>query len=433
MAADQPDRLLRRAGLAIAVVVIGAVLLSLVLWLASGPRQMPVAFGRSPIGVVGLVLSPICYAVLGGTLTAYVPHNPIGWIFLAVAVAIGVILPVNLVVASVHEPLRPPPDFVVWVAWARNSFAAPAMVPLLIVGALLFPDGHAPGPRWGVVVAAAIGGGAMLILAAALDPRGLWSYPTLPNPVSLPFALEPAVQVARILAATTLMACGALAVAALLVRYRRGDAQTRAQLRWIVVGGAVSGMLAIPYVLARYVIEVDDGAGELVAALAQVGSCALPLAATFAISRYHLYDVDAVIGRTLVYLPLMGILSGLYTASVALFQRVFVALTGETSDLAVVMTILLVASAFTPIRKVLESAVDRRFPARPPGVEAQPAVAIAAGSVPSVRVLPVDDGATVPCPLGARTLVECLACPHLTATVPGPPPAVICDLRPAEG
>ena len=217
----------------------------------------------------------------------------------------------------------------------------------------------------------------------------------------------------------------------------------RAQLRWIVVGAAVSGILALPYLLVRYVVEIGDSTGEAVAAVAQVGSCALPLAAAFAISKYRLFDVDAMIGRTLVYLPLMGILSGLYTASIALFQRIFIALTGETSDLAIVLTILLIASAFTPVRRALEGAVERRFPARPTAAVAvapAPAVAEVAEAAASRSVKPlgrtatilsVGDGGVVPCPRGPSSVVECLSCPHLLATVPGEAPAVVCDIRPA--
>jgi hypothetical protein len=432
MAGDPWFRPLSRLAIGTGTVVVLVVLLSFVIWIAGGAREMPVAFGRSPIGVVGLVLSPVCYAVVGGMLAGFVPRNPVGWLLLAASISIGVMLPVNLLVASAHEGLRRPSDFVLWTAWARNSFAAPSMVPLLVVAALLFPDGRTLGGRWRAVPFVTALGGGLLILAAAVDPRSLWSYPSFPNPAALPYTLEPVVAAARMLAVGALISCGALGVVSLAKRYRRGDERIRAQLRWIVVAAAFSGLLAVPYLYARYLAEVDDATGEFAAAIAQIGSCALPIAAAIAISRYRLFDVDAVIGRTLVYLPLMGILSGLYTAGVALFQRLFVALTGETSDLAIALTILLVASAFTPVRKRLETAVDRRFPASPaPAVAAAPGTTVAA-PVPRAVIVPVDEAGFVACPAGgSKSLRECLGCPRLRATVPGQSPAIVCEVATA--
>jgi hypothetical protein len=82
---------------------------------------------------------------------------------------------------------------------------------------------------------------------------------------------------------------------------------------------------------------------------------------TISILRYRLYDIDLIINRALVYGGLTAILAGLYTASIGLSQRVFIAVTGEQSDAAIVLTTLVVASAFTPVRTRLQAAVDRRF------------------------------------------------------------------------
>jgi len=71
--------------------------------------------------------------------------------------------------------------------------------------------------------------------------------------------------------------------------------------------------------------------------------------------------LDTLINRTLVYVPLVGIVSGLYAAFVVLFQRVFVATTGNTSDAAAIISALILAAVFTPIRKSIEAFVDRRF------------------------------------------------------------------------
>jgi hypothetical protein len=89
--------------------------------------------------------------------------------------------------------------------------------------------------------------------------------------------------------------------------------------------------------------------------------CFLPVAAAVAVLRYHLYNIDVIINRALVYIPLTGILGGAYAAGVALFQKLFVAVTGDRSDAAIVITTLVLASMFTPIRNWLQSFVDRRF------------------------------------------------------------------------
>ncbi len=87
----------------------------------------------------------------------------------------------------------------------------------------------------------------------------------------------------------------------------------------------------------------------------------IPLAFIIAILRHRLFDIDLVINRTLVYGPLTAILAGLFAALNRIFQSVFVAITGETSDLAIVLTTLLVTMAFEPIRVRLQKLVDHRF------------------------------------------------------------------------
>jgi hypothetical protein len=95
----------------------------------------------------------------------------------------------------------------------------------------------------------------------------------------------------------------------------------------------------------------------------------IPAAAGVAVLRYRLYDIDTIINRTLVYGLLTAVLAGLYAASVGLMQRIFQAVTGETSDAAIVLTTLLVVTAFTPAKNALQQLVDRRFKdPRDPGI-----------------------------------------------------------------
>jgi len=87
----------------------------------------------------------------------------------------------------------------------------------------------------------------------------------------------------------------------------------------------------------------------------------LPLSMGVAVLRSHLFDIDVVINRTLVYGSLTATLVALYFGGIVVLQRVFVALTGQKSTLAVVASTLLIAALFTPLRRRIQGFIDRRF------------------------------------------------------------------------
>jgi hypothetical protein len=87
----------------------------------------------------------------------------------------------------------------------------------------------------------------------------------------------------------------------------------------------------------------------------------VPIALGIAILRYHLYDIDLLINRTLVYGSLTATLIATYFGGIVVLQRLFVVLTGERSTLAVVASTLLIAALFNPLRRRTQSFVDRRF------------------------------------------------------------------------
>jgi len=87
----------------------------------------------------------------------------------------------------------------------------------------------------------------------------------------------------------------------------------------------------------------------------------VPIAVGIAILRYRLYEIDILINRALVYGSLSVTLVGLYVGGVAALQRIFVALTGQQSTLAIVASTLAIAALFNPLRGRIQSFIDRRF------------------------------------------------------------------------
>jgi hypothetical protein len=298
---------------------------------------------------------PALFAVSSATVGAIVlarrPGNVVGWIFTAGGLLGGIqVLGTEYVT---YGTLAHPGALVgvEWVAWVVSW----SWVPLEIgVGLLflVFPDGKLLSRRWRWAAWLAATCGASLIAGVALTPGPLQNFVAVQNPLGAGGAALGGLQLPLAtvgnLGAFAALLLGALA---LVMRYRRGARVERQQLKWVAFAAAVIGLCApLPVLTGR--------PGQLVF-IAAVS--ALPIAAGIAVLRYRLYDIDLIINRTIVYGLLTAILAGIYAGTVALLQRLFVALTLGGSDAAIVLSTVVVVSVFTPIRGRLQRVVDRRF------------------------------------------------------------------------
>jgi hypothetical protein len=188
----------------------------------------------------------------------------------------------------------------------------------------------------------------------------------------LPFLDARSVSTANTLAAqlmwATWLAFYMLAFGAQVYRYRRVSTPAqREQTRWVLFGlVAWIGLLmlqSVPYLLLASLPPGTPAPAWAAAsgALWWFTISIIPVTLTIAILRYRLYAIDLIVNRALVYGALTAILAGLYAASISLFQKLFIALTGQKSDAAIVLTTLILASTFTPIKTRLQAIVDRRF------------------------------------------------------------------------
>jgi hypothetical protein len=151
------------------------------------------------------------------------------------------------------------------------------------------------------------------------------------------------------------------AVSTLGLRLRRTRGIEHRQIKWpaftavVAAGGSVLYDTAISEAIGSQWLEWA-GYGICITALVS-----FPISMGIAIVRYRLYEIDTLINRTLVYALLTAILAAVYFGAVVLLQRLFVALTGEKSTFAIVASTLVVAALFNPLRRRVQSFIDRRF------------------------------------------------------------------------
>ena len=140
------------------------------------------------------------------------------------------------------------------------------------------------------------------------------------------------------------------------------------QTKWVVFGltAAVIGYFGFQIPLS--LVPVTRYPGNINTLYQMIGkpiSTALlllaPLSITLSLMRYRLWDIDPIIQRTLVYGGLTAGLGAFYIAAVFILQRIFEAITGQESDLAIILSTLAIWALFQPLRRRIQSIIDRAF------------------------------------------------------------------------
>lgn len=121
---------------------------------------------------------------------------------------------------------------------------------------------------------------------------------------------------------------------------------------------AGSTLLLIPALLFQ-AWAYESGPRDLAPVFFLVGSLGIPLAVAVAILRYHLYEIDRIITRTAAYAVLVTVLGGVFAVGVVVVPNLI--MSGEAPPWLVAATTLLVAALFNPLRKMIQTSVDRRF------------------------------------------------------------------------
>jgi hypothetical protein len=310
------------------------------------PARLDNFSGSGLNGAVAIVFIG-AFATVGALLAWKRPANPIGWLLSAIGLEYAVAV---FCVFLAHFPRT-----LTLAAWL--GFLYLLGFGLCAVVVLLFPTGKLPSRRWRPVAWAAWAGLAGWVLGCAFAPTIITVSPATRNPVG---ASGPAGDIFKILAAggaLLIVATGLAAVLSLVFRYRRAQSAERAQLRWLVYAGALIVAAVAATMLIAPIMGPGDASTNLQNALGSGVVALVPVAIGIAVLRYRLYDIDRIISRTVAYAIVTGLLVGVYAGLVLLATQVL----RFHTPVAVAAATLAAAALFTPVRRRVQSRVDRRF------------------------------------------------------------------------
>jgi hypothetical protein len=156
-------------------------------------------------------------------------------------------------------------------------------------------------------------------------------------------------------------------VIAQVYRYRRVSTPAqRQQTKWVVYSLAVTfilviGLFGIPSLIFPVLVQNGSLFSSVASFVANALFILLPISFGVAILRYRLWDVDVLINRTLVYGTLTGLLALVYFGLIIGLQYLLRGLINQTNDVAIVISTLAIAALFQPLRRRIQSMIDRRF------------------------------------------------------------------------
>jgi len=284
----------------------------------------------------------------GANLTWRRPRNPIGWLLLTVGVVAATqVLLSEYSAFGIVGRASPLPGAAV-AGWLVSWIWLIEVTTVAVFLPLLFPDGHFVSSRWRAF--AWLGGLSALAgaFALAFASGPLNNAPFEQNPFAL---FDAGIDLfLKLMVGVAIAAAGA--AVSLFVRYRRARGVERAQMKWLALEGLI---LAVAVVVGSF-DQVDKWAS-----LVFITAIALaPVMIGIAVVRYHLYDIDVIINRAIVYGLTSAAIAITFFVGIVVLQAALRPLTGG-SEIAVAGSTLLCFALFQPIGRRMQSWIDLRF------------------------------------------------------------------------
>lgn len=289
---------------------------------------------------VGAVAGPV-FAVLGLLILERRRRHGLGLLYLAIGASLSLFAFTN-VPGGVDLPVA--------AIWFNSWNWVMAPLALLTYGTFLLPDGRVPAGatgRWAARAATAA-----VAISAVYLPYDLEDMPP-PLAAALPAIPAAILEVAFVVWVGITLGAVLLSFVAVVVRYRRGSVLERQRLRWIA---ACAGLAILTYATGDLTTRLPGLTWErlsiVVVLLPAVG-------VTVAIVRHRMFDIDRLVARTLSYAVVTVAVVAIYLGAILLASAALPA--AGDSDLVVAVSTLGAAAAFRPLRRRVQTVVDRRF------------------------------------------------------------------------
>ena len=351
------DHALRWLGLSVWAVTVGLTGTCLGLRVTSSAPPLENRFGMTDAGLLGFGILQIACASAAVLIVARIPRNLVAWLLFGIGLSYAV---ATTAAAWVFDAAtRPGTADLAEMAWLNQTAG---LIPGVLTALLILVYPRPLRGRRSVVVAAtsALVFSLLGVVIPAVNPGPLWFWETVDNPfgvgprliddLATGRAFQPAVL------ATGLVICSAW----IGWRYRHSGQLERLQLKWFASAALIS-MIALGVVGVAGALGRGAEAGWWSLLIYAIAGSSVPIAICIAILRYHLYAIETLVNRVLVYSAVTASLGAVFGLLVVLVGGALATVTTEFQTVAVAISTLVVASLFNPVRHRIQEAVDRRF------------------------------------------------------------------------
>ena len=304
-------------------------------------------------------LNAVFFSTVGAIVASRRPENPVGWLLClwALSESLYHFSGQYAIYALLTQPASfPAGEAMAWV----SSWLVFIVIGFSVLFVLLFPTGRPPSRRWRWVTWLTVAFILVGAVSGAFSSGPVEGLGPIRNPLGIEGFSNFYTEILLTMVATVLVVAAALSV---FMRLRRAKGVERQQIKWFAYAAAAAVMGLVLAEVIPDVIEVPLWFERIGNAIFLLLLPAMPISMGIAILRFRLYDIDIIINRTLVYGALTAALVAVYFGGVATTQALFRALTGQEQQpqLAIVDSTLAIAALFDPLRRRIQSFIDRRF------------------------------------------------------------------------